>query len=167
LHRTPFHTDGSVASFWWWIGGSTLDDRTFSAPVGMSGVWPVKFAAERPFANSDIPARKLFEIENGKSATGPVRILMLFRATSLAYIYWADGLGPPKTKRDLGMAERTFDARRMARDQESRMAAAAVVGLHAIKYQASFLRMWADNAELFARNYERSLETFSSVVEDQ
>jgi hypothetical protein len=47
------------------------------------------------------------------------------------------------------------------------MAAAAVVGLHAIKYQASFLRMWADNAELFARNYERSLETFSSVVEDQ
>jgi hypothetical protein len=92
---------------------------------------------------------------------------MLFRATSLAYIYWADGLGPPKTKRDLGMAERTFDARRMARDQESRMAAAAVLGLHAIKYQASFLRIWADNAELFARNYERSVETFSSLVEDQ
>jgi hypothetical protein len=92
---------------------------------------------------------------------------MLFRETPLAYIYWADGLGPPKTKRDLGMAEQTVDARRMARDQESRMAAAALVGLHAIKYQASFLRMWADNAELFARNYERDLETFSSVVEEQ
>jgi hypothetical protein len=65
------------------------------------------------------------------------------------------------------MAEQTFDARRMARDQESRAAAAALVGLHAIKYQASFLRMWADNAELFARNYERDLETFSSVVEEQ
>jgi hypothetical protein len=93
---------------------------------------------------------------------------MLFRETSLAYIYWADGLGPPKTKRDLGMAEQTFDARRMACDQESRnMAAAALVGLNAIKYQASFLRMWADNAELFARNYERDLATFSSVVEEQ
>jgi hypothetical protein len=33
----------------------------------------VRFAAERPFANSDIPARKLFEIEIGKSETGPVR----------------------------------------------------------------------------------------------
>ena len=92
---------------------------------------------------------------------------MLFRETPLAYIYWAEGLGPPKTKRNLGMAEQTVDARRMARDQESRMAAAALVGLHAIKYQASFLRMWADNAELFARNYERDLETFSSVVEEQ
>ena len=69
-----------------------------------------------------------------------------------------NGLGPPKTKRDLGMAEQTFDARRMARDEESRMAAAALAGLHVINYQASFLRMWADNAELFARNYERGLE---------
>ena len=65
------------------------------------------------------------------------------------------------------MAEQTFDARRMARDQESRVAAAALVGLNAIKYQASFLRMWADNAELFARNYERDLETFNCVVEEQ
>jgi hypothetical protein len=64
------------------------------------------------------------------------------------------------------MAEQTFDTR-MARDQESRMAAAAAVGLHAIKYQALLLRMWADNAELFARNYERGLETFSSAAEEQ
>jgi hypothetical protein len=56
------------------------------------------------------------------------------------------------------MAEQTFDARRMARDQESGMAAAALVGLHVINYQASFLRIWADNAELFARNYEKGLE---------
>jgi hypothetical protein len=91
---------------------------------------------------------------------------MLFRETSLAYIYWAVGCST-EDQRDLGMAEQTFDARRMARDQESRVAAAALVGLHAIKYQASFLRMWADNAELFARNYERDLETFSSVVEAQ
>ena len=65
------------------------------------------------------------------------------------------------------MAEQTFDARRMAHDQESRMAAAAAVGLHAIKYQASLLRMWADNAELLARNYEKDLEAFSSAIEEQ
>jgi hypothetical protein len=62
------------------------------------------------------------------------------------------------------MAEQTFDARRMAHDQESRMAAAAAVGLHAIKYQASFLRIWADNAELLARNYEKDLEIFSAAL---
>jgi hypothetical protein len=47
------------------------------------------------------------------------------------------------------------------------MAAAAAVGLHAIKYQASFLRMWADNAELLARNYEKDLEIFSAAVEER
>jgi hypothetical protein len=64
------------------------------------------------------------------------------------------------------MAERTFDTR-MTRDEESRMTAGAAVGLPAIKYQASLLRIWADNAELFARNYERGLESFSSAVEEQ
>jgi hypothetical protein len=93
---------------------------------------------------------------------------MLFRETGFAYIYWENGGGVHRRTKGLAsMAEQTFDARRMARDQESRMAAAAAVGLHAIKYQASFLRMWADNAELLARNYEKDLETFSSAVEEQ
>jgi len=67
------------------------------------------------------------------------------------------------------MADQTFDAHRMTRDQASRLAAATVVGLDAIKpvvqFQASLLRLWADNAELYARNYEKGLETFSSELE--
>ncbi len=69
------------------------------------------------------------------------------------------------------MADQAFDARRMARDQESRLAAAAAVGLNAmrpmIQFQASLLRLWADNAEMYARNYEKGLETFSTAVEQQ
>ncbi len=69
------------------------------------------------------------------------------------------------------MAEHNFDARRMAREQESRLAAAAAASVSAIKpiiqFQASLFRLWADNAELYARNYERDLETFSSAVEEQ
>lgn len=69
------------------------------------------------------------------------------------------------------MAEQTFDARRMARDQEDRIAGAAAVYLNAMKpimhFQASLLRLWADNAELCARNYEKGIETFSSAVEQQ
>jgi len=29
------------------------------------------------------------------------------------------------------------------------------------------LRLWADNAEVLARNYEKGIETFSSAVEQQ
>ncbi len=68
------------------------------------------------------------------------------------------------------MSERAFDARSMAQDQQRRVAAAAAIGLNAAKpmiyLQASLLRLWADNAELFARNYEKGLETFSPAVED-
>lgn len=69
------------------------------------------------------------------------------------------------------MADQSFDARRLTRDQEVRIAAAAAVGLNAMKpmvqFQASLLRLWADNAELLARNYEKGIETFSSAVEQQ
>jgi hypothetical protein len=69
------------------------------------------------------------------------------------------------------MVDQTFDARRMARDQESRIAAAAALGLSAIRpivqFQASLLRLWADNVELLARNYERGIETFTSAAEQQ
>ena len=49
---------------------------------------------------------------------------MLFRETAFAYIYWAEGDGSTEDQKGLeSMAEQTFDARRMARDQG--MAAAA------------------------------------------
>jgi hypothetical protein len=35
------------------------------------------------------------------------------------------------------------------------------------QYQASILRLWADNVEMFVRNYEKGLETFSSTIEEQ
>ncbi len=67
------------------------------------------------------------------------------------------------------MSDQSFDARRMAREQENRIAAAAAVGASALKplfqFQASLMRLWADNIEFVARNYERGLDTFSSTVE--
>ena len=68
-------------------------------------------------------------------------------------------------------ANQSLDARRMARDQESRIAAAASVGLNAAKplfqYQTSMLRLLADNFELIARNYEHGIEAFTNAVEQQ
>lgn len=69
------------------------------------------------------------------------------------------------------MADQSFDARRIARDQEGRVAAATTVGLNAMKpvmqFQVSVLRLMADNMETFARQYERGLEMFTSTVEQQ
>ena len=69
------------------------------------------------------------------------------------------------------MADQSLDVRRMARDQESRIAAAAAVGLNAAKplfqYQTSILRLWADNFEMVARNYENGVEAFSNAIEQQ
>ena len=66
------------------------------------------------------------------------------------------------------MAEQTFDAHR-ASEQKSRFAAAGAIGFNALRpfmqFQASLLRLWANNAELIARNYEQQLENFGSAVE--
>ena len=52
-----------------------------------------------------------------------------------------------------------------------RIATAPIAGLNATKlflqYQASMLRMWANNCELAAHNFDRGLETFRSVTEQQ
>jgi len=68
------------------------------------------------------------------------------------------------------MADQSLDARRIARYQES-IAAAASIGLHVAKallqYQSSVLRLWADNLETIARNYENGVETFTSAIERQ
>jgi hypothetical protein len=66
------------------------------------------------------------------------------------------------------MADQSLDAYGIAREQEDRIATATAVGLNAvspiIQFQVSMLRLWADNAETFARNYEKGLETFSSGI---
>jgi hypothetical protein len=54
----------------------------------------------------------------------------------------------------------TFDPRNIA--------SAPMVGLNATKslleYQASVLKLWAENCELMARNYEKGLEAFSFAM---
>ena len=69
------------------------------------------------------------------------------------------------------MADQSMDARRIAREQESRIAAAAAVGFNAAKplfqYQTSMLRLVADNFEMLARNYERGVQAFNTAVEEQ
>ena len=69
------------------------------------------------------------------------------------------------------MADQSLDARRIARYQESRIAAAATMGLHVAKplfqYQALLLRLWADNFEIAARNLESGVESFTGAVEQQ
>jgi hypothetical protein len=69
------------------------------------------------------------------------------------------------------MADHIFDATRMAKDQQSRIAASATMGLNALKpmihFQISLLRLWADNLETFAQNYEKGVDTFSSAVEHE
>jgi hypothetical protein len=69
------------------------------------------------------------------------------------------------------MAEQSMDARRMAQDQQSRIAAALVLGMNAgrpfFQYQPSMLRLMADYFELMARNYERGIEVFTGAVGQQ
>jgi hypothetical protein len=70
--------------------------------------------------------------------------------------------------RELANGQPNFDARSIARDQESRVADAASVGLQAAKplfqYQTSIMRLWADNIEMVARH---GLEAFTNAVEQQ
>jgi hypothetical protein len=94
---------------------------------------------------------------------------MIFSETRSARRRLGVGPGKATAKGRKPMAEQNFDARRMARDQETRIAAAAAVGLNAAKpflqYQTSLLRLWADNCELIARNYEKGLDAFSNAIE--
>jgi hypothetical protein len=69
------------------------------------------------------------------------------------------------------MADQSLDTRRIARDQERRIAAATAMGLRVAKplfqYQTSILRFWADHFEMVARNYENGVEAFLRAVEQE
>jgi len=68
-------------------------------------------------------------------------------------------------------ANQSFDARRMAKEQEGRMAASASIGFNAVKpfiqFQISMMRVFAENIDHVARNYEKSFETVSNVITQQ
>lgn len=69
------------------------------------------------------------------------------------------------------MAGNISNANRFGRDPQRRITAATAVGMYALKpvmhFQVSMLRMWADNIERFAGNYERGLEETATTVEEQ
>ena len=68
-------------------------------------------------------------------------------------------------------ANQSLDARRMAREQEGRMAASASIGFNAVKpfveFQTSMMRVFAENIEQAARNYERNFDAFSNTIAQQ
>jgi hypothetical protein len=68
-------------------------------------------------------------------------------------------------------ANQSFDARRMAREQESRMAATASMGLNMaqpfVQFHTSILRVFAENIEQAALNYEKSFEAVSNIIAHQ
>jgi hypothetical protein len=68
------------------------------------------------------------------------------------------------------MTDKTPNANRFARNQQSRITAARAIGMNALKpimhFQVSMLRMWADNIERFAGNYEKGLEETATTVEE-
>jgi hypothetical protein len=65
------------------------------------------------------------------------------------------------------MAE-TLDARRTAREQQQRMVASVDFGFKAAKplvqFQTSMMRLFAENMEQAARNYEKSFEAVSNMA---
>jgi hypothetical protein len=69
------------------------------------------------------------------------------------------------------MTDQIFDAGRLAKDQQSRVAASTAIGLNALKpmihMQVSLLRLWANNLEALAQQYENGVDAFSSTVEHQ
>ncbi|OPY99599.1 hypothetical protein A5906_28335 [Bradyrhizobium sacchari] len=69
------------------------------------------------------------------------------------------------------MADKTASANDLARDPQRRIAAATAIGMNALKpiihLQASMLRMWADNIEKFAGNYEKKLEETATTAEER
>ncbi len=64
-----------------------------------------------------------------------------------------------------------MEPNQITREQMNRIGAAAMIGFNAaqplIEFQASMLRILADNVELAAINYGRGLEAFCRPIEQQ
>jgi hypothetical protein len=67
------------------------------------------------------------------------------------------------------MADQSLDVRRIAKEQESRVAASASIGFNTVKpfveFQTSMMRLFAESVDQAARNYEKSFEAVSKLVE--
>ena len=66
------------------------------------------------------------------------------------------------------MTDQSLDARRIAKEQEDCMAASASIGFNAAKpfvqFQTSMMRLFAENIDQAARNYEKSFQALSNVI---
>jgi hypothetical protein len=69
------------------------------------------------------------------------------------------------------MADKTSNASPFAPDPQGRITAATAIGMNALKpimdFQVSMLRMWADNIERFAGNYQKGMEETAAAAEKQ
>ena len=69
------------------------------------------------------------------------------------------------------MADKISDAHRVVREQQRRFTHAAAIGLNALKpimrFQASMLRLWAQNIERFAGNDKEGAEKAANSAEEQ
>jgi hypothetical protein len=69
------------------------------------------------------------------------------------------------------MADKISNAGRFASDSQKRITAATAIGMNALKpilhFQVSMLRMWANNIERFAGNYENGVDETATAVEER
>ena len=69
------------------------------------------------------------------------------------------------------MADKTTNANQIVRDPLGPQRRITEIGLNALKpimhLQVSMLRMWADNIERFAGNYEKGLEETATTLKEQ
>ena len=63
----------------------------------------------------------------------------------------------------------SLDSRRLAREQEARIASTSMIGFNAIKplvaFQTSLLRVFSENCEIMALNYEKNVESVGTFIE--
>jgi hypothetical protein len=93
------------------------------------------------------------------------KFLMCLPETSPFEIYF---LGGWAKKEGNSVADQSLDARRIAKEQEDRMAASASIGFNAAKpfvqFQTSMMRLFAENIDQAARNYEKSFQAISNII---
>ena len=70
------------------------------------------------------------------------------------------------------MADQTSNGNHCAGQQQTLISAAIAIGSNSLRqimqFQASMLKLWANNVERFAQNYEKALEkTASPTVEER
>jgi hypothetical protein len=73
-----------------------------------------------------------------------------------------------QTEKGNSMTNKTSDANRSTREQQSRLTAMGMNAFRPIMHlQVSMLRMWADSIERLAGNYEKGVEETVTAMKEQ